>query len=287
MIVQKCGLSGPSTGSPNHPKRLNFDEFVQALADEAADEAFGSRVPTCRQIVQGFAMLNPHAQFILDGETWEPTNPGWEKWKPDNPTSPHWYTSEQLRSLIAAYVSADRSSGKSRTIREFVAEFRGLSRTAIQKDVTHDAALHGASLTALVSKGDISMPRVERLLSAMKEHSKPVNPKLLGTIGREHLTSRMVSDYGVQGELVKYCRTVGDDYVLEVAFGIYREEFEKNGRTLITGLNWSPTMDTPICEINYASTQMSIGRGDPVCAVVHIAKPHFEFTERGKGHANV
>ncbi len=232
-------------------------------------------------------MLNPHAQFILDGETWEPTNPGWEKWKPDNPTSPHWYTSEQLRSLIAAYVSADRSSGKSRTIREFVAEFRGLSRTAIQKDVTHDAALHGASLTALVSKGDISMPRVERLLSAMKEHSKPVNPKLLGTIGREHLTSRMVSDYGVQGESVKYCRTVGDDYVLEVAFGIYREEFEKNGRTLITGLNWSPTMDTPIREINYALTQMSIGRGDPVCAVVHIAKPHFEFTERGKGHANV
>jgi len=248
-------------------------------------------LPTEREIVQAFAMLNPHAEFTLKGEVWKPTLTEWEKWKPNNPTSPHWYTPEQLRNLIAAYLTVERKNGQPRTVRELVTEFRGLSRTATQKKVTEDAGLHGAMLSVLVKDGDIALPPVERLLSVMKEHSKPINPKLLGVIGKEHMATRMVVDHGVEEGSVKYVRKVGvgplEPYILEIAFGLYRKDCEERYRTLITGLNWSPTMRSPVYEITQALQEMRVDSTDPVCVVVHIAKPHFEFTERGKGHANV
>jgi len=248
-------------------------------------------IPTITQIVQWFAMLNPHAEFTLGGKVWEPTLTEWEKWKPNNPTSPHWYKPGQFRNLIAAYLTVECKNGQPRTVRELVAEFRGLSRTAVQKKVTEEAGLHGALLSELVKDADIDLSLVERLLSAMKEHSKPINPKLLGIIGQEHLTTRMVEDHGVEASSIKYIRKVGVDplepYILEVALGIYRKELETRERTLITGLNWSPTMRNPIYAIDEALQEMRIDSYDPMCVVVHIAKPHFEFTERGKGHANV
>jgi DNA topoisomerase VI subunit B len=248
-------------------------------------------VPSELQIVQNFAMLNPHAEFKYEDRTWKPTMTDWQKWKTNNPTSPHWYTAEQLRNLIAAYLNAERESNISRTVREFVSEFRGLSRTATQKTVCENAGLHGKLLADLVGNGDVSMPPVERLLSSMKEACKPVQPKLLGIIGKEHLAARMVADHGVEEQSIRYVRKLGksalEPYVLEVAFGIYRYGEEKEQRTMITGLNWSPTIDNPIYEIREAINEMSIGFSDPVCLVIHIAKPHFEFTERGKGHANV
>ena len=58
------------------------------------------------------------------------TNPHWEKWRPRNPTSPHWYDEARLQRYLAAHVSRDRDLGQRRTVREFIAEFRGLSGTA-------------------------------------------------------------------------------------------------------------------------------------------------------------
>jgi hypothetical protein len=145
-------------------------------------------------------------------------------------------------------------------------------------------------LVELIKDGDIAIPPVDRLLSSMCEHSKPINPKLLGTIGREHITTRMVTDYEVEAESIKYFHKVGENplpYVLEIGFGIYREGFDNRPQTLITGLNWSPTMRSPIYELTQALQEIRADSRDPVCVVVHIAMPHFEYTERGKGHANV
>jgi DNA topoisomerase VI subunit B len=247
--------------------------------------------PSEHEIVQRFALLNPHARFSIGENVYEPTKTDWQKWKPNNPTSPHWYTVEQLRDLIAAYLTADRVNGQPRTVRELVTEFRGLARTATQKKVTEDAGLHGALLSDLIVNGDVSIPKVERLLSAMKENSLPVNPRLLGIIGEEHLKRRMILDHHVEEESIRYKRIMRNDplgpYVLEVAFGIYTEEYEGYERTLITGLNWSPTLKIPIQGIFRAVQESRIDRDDPVCLVIHIAKPHFAFTERGKGHINV
>ncbi len=247
--------------------------------------------PNEREIVTAFAILNPHAEFTFQNEVWNPTLPDWAKWKPKNPTSPHWYTTEQLRNLIAANLTVGRNNGHQRTVREFVSEFLGLARSAAQKRVTEAAGLHDALLSSLVKDGDISISLVKQLHLAMCEQSKPINPKQLGIIGKEHMVTRMVADYGVAAESVRYKRKVGsspsEPYILEMAFGVYRKECAENCRTLITGLNWSPTMSSPIDEINQALQGMHIDYNDPVCIVLHIAKPHFEFTERGKGHANV
>jgi DNA topoisomerase VI subunit B len=277
----KVMIEWPDSASLNTIKK---DPFACVLYNT-------NEIPSDVELVKSFAILNPHAEFTFKDEVWQPTLTEWEKWKPCNPTSPHWYAPEQLRNLMAAYLTAERKNGNPRTVRELVAEFRGLSRTATQKKVTEDAGLHGAMLSDLVKEGDIALPPVERLLSAMKEQSKPVNAKLLGTIGKDHITTRMVADHHVEEKSIKYFRKVGKEpkepYVLEIALGIYSEKYEGCGRTLITGLNWSPTMRTPIHEISQALSEMRIDRADPLCVVIHIAKPHFEFTERGKGHANV
>ena len=58
------------------------------------------------------------------------TNPNWEKWRPRNPTSAHWYDEARLQRYLGAHVARDRDLGQSRTVREFIGEFRGLSGTA-------------------------------------------------------------------------------------------------------------------------------------------------------------
>jgi hypothetical protein len=54
------------------------------------------------------------------------TDLAWSKWKPSEPTSPHWYTTAHLERLIGAYIKHDVDNGRERTVRELVAEFRGL-----------------------------------------------------------------------------------------------------------------------------------------------------------------
>lgn len=258
---------------------------------DSASSIYSWGMPSAAEIVQNFAMLNPHAKFTIGEKVYEPTITDWKKWIPSNPTSPHWYTSEQLRDLIAAYLNADRQNGNPRTVREFVCEFRGLARTAKQKKATEDAGLHGALLTDLITNGDVDLEPVESLLVAMKENSRPVSPQLLGTIGEEHIAKRMVLDYHVEPESIKYKKIARNDaaepYVLEIGFGIYADGHEDQRRKLITGLNWSPTFQTPIQEISTALQEMRFDGSDPICLVVHIAKPYFAFTERGKGRVNV
>ena len=64
----------------------------------------------------------------------------------DSP-SPHWYTPDQLLNLITAYLAGERAGrSPAKTVREFIAEFRGLAGTAKQKAVAADAGLTGAWL---------------------------------------------------------------------------------------------------------------------------------------------
>jgi len=70
----------------------------------------------------------------------------WEKWRPRNPTSPHWYDETRLQRYLAAHVARDRDLGRHRTVREFIAEFRGLSGTAVQRKVLEDVGCSHQSL---------------------------------------------------------------------------------------------------------------------------------------------
>src|SRR5512132_1639998 len=105
------------------------------------------------QIADDYTWLNPHLTLAVDwfgkARRVEATDPSWPKWRPSDPTSAHWYQPKHLERLIAGYVADDEDSGRDRrsrrcatprawtpgwsrgssvrTVREFVAEFRGLS----------------------------------------------------------------------------------------------------------------------------------------------------------------
>jgi hypothetical protein len=52
---------------------------------------------------------------------------GWAKWKPSDPTSAHWYDVPRFVRLIAANIAhAQDRKQPCKTVRNFVAEFRGL-----------------------------------------------------------------------------------------------------------------------------------------------------------------
>jgi hypothetical protein len=47
-------------------------------------------------------------------------------------------------------------------------------------------------------------------------------------------------------------------------------------------LNWTPTLGIPLDELEELTREMRIDEFDPVVLVVHIARPRFDFIDRGK-----
>ena len=95
------------------------------------------------RLAEGYVWFNPH--LTLRGSWYgkefinvAATNPDWKKWGPRNPTSPHWYDETRLQRYLAAHVARDRDLRRNRTVREFIAEFRGLSGTAVQRKVLEE-----------------------------------------------------------------------------------------------------------------------------------------------------
>ncbi len=97
--------------------------------------------------------------------------------------------------------------------------------------------------------------------------------------------------YGVQPETIKYKKIVGLDknlpYVFEMAFGIKTEEHTNEGNNTICGLNWTPALRIPIDELQMILGEMRIDIDDPVCVVLHLVQPKFDFVDRGKGAVNI
>src|SRR5262249_40027046 len=75
---------------------------------------------TVGQLLLAFAAFNPHATFHGEGNgtrrTFARTATEWQKWRPSTPPSPHWYTAEKLKALIAAYLTVERETGKARKV---------------------------------------------------------------------------------------------------------------------------------------------------------------------------
>jgi DNA topoisomerase VI subunit B len=244
---------------------------------------FTSPQPTPGELISGYSAFNPHATFILNGESFQCTTPVWEKWRPNMPTSAHWYTTETLRDLIAGYLTQERSNGNHiKTVREFVSEFRGLAGTAKQKAVTGD--FQRAYLNNFEKDGDIDKEKLNVLLSAMKAESAAPRPKALGIIGKNHFQKWMVAQ-DASADSIQYCKKEGIDgglpYVLEVGFAVSNND--NATRQLIIGLNWSPTIGcSPDDALSNAIQQARIDRNDPAIFLIHISRPRFEFMDRGK-----
>jgi DNA topoisomerase VI subunit B len=241
-----------------------------------------------RRLLRAYAAFNPHAAFILrdvEGKLdLAGTDPSWTKWLPNNPTSPHWYTAEHLRGLIAAYLAEERQGSRPKTVREFVAEFAGLSGSRKPKAVLAAAGLSGTWLRDLVRDGKVDAEAVKRLLTVMRDASRPVRPKALGVLGEEHLTRCLVRDHGAAPDSIRYRRVLdeadGLPFVAEVAFAVKRAR--EGTRVMVPGLNWSPALIWPSQELLPVLAEMRLDSMDPVVLLVHLACPRVGAEDRGK-----
>jgi DNA topoisomerase VI subunit B len=219
------------------------------------------------------------------------TAPAWSKWRPSNPTSAHWYRVDHLERLIAAYIAHDADNGRERTVRELVAEFRGLSSTAKQKSIAAATGMPRARLSDLWNGEQLDELAIGTLLAAMKAESRPVKPADLGVIGREHLARRL-AEMGCDPESFGYRKKegvqAGVPWAIEAAFG-WLGDGSTAGRRLVTGVNWSPGIVNPFRELGRFGQsldsileQQRAGRDEPVVLLLHMACPRVEYTDRGK-----
>ena len=249
--------------------------------------------PQFLQIARQYAWLNPHLSITVDwfGErsTETASDPAWSKWKPSDPTSPHWYTAAHFERLVAGYIAHDTDRGRMRTVRELVAEFRGLHGTAKQKAILGSTGLARAPLTALANGKDLDHAALASLLRLMKVNSRPVKPRLLGSIGRAHFAARFAAA-GCEMESFDYRRamdtTDGVPWIVETAFGWCPSA---DTRRLVCGVNWSPGIINPFRELGRFGqsldtilSQQRADRDEPVILVLHMACPRVEYTDRGK-----
>jgi Histidine kinase-, DNA gyrase B-, and HSP90-like ATPase len=123
------------------------------------------------QLAETFTWLNPHLSLTLtwNGErvlTAESTSPRWTRWGPRAPTSAHWYNAETLQRLIGAEVAFAEDHGlPQRPVRDFIADFRGLSATAKTKAICDSLSLSRRSLADVA----LDPALVASLLRGMKE----------------------------------------------------------------------------------------------------------------------
>jgi DNA topoisomerase VI subunit B len=230
-------------------------------------------------LIEDYAALNPHVAFTFNKVRRAASDPAWSKWRTDAPTSAHWYSADDLRTLIAAHICE-----RDLPLRDFVGGFEGLARSRVRADVLEAAKLKKSHLSDLVSGKDVNMPSVTRLLEAMQNHSRPVQPKRLGLIGKDHLCQHFKSLGATAG--FKYDRKAfyddgGLPVVVETAFAIRPDAAALSRR--IIGLNWSPIFKIPSGAIGEAITSCQVNSSDPVVLLVHMARPRFEFTDHGKG----
>jgi len=248
------------------------------------------------QIADDFGWINPHLQIRVEwngteGVNREPLNFAWKKWRACDPTSAHWYDLARIERYIAAHVSRDQDHGRDRTVREFINELDGFRGSAKQKLVLDETGLARASLSSLFGPGgEPKNAEIEALLRALQEHSKPVKPKRLGLIGKDHLFARF-KEIGVEAETFRYQRALGEadglPWVVETAFGWCPNLVS---RRIIVGVNWSVGLGNPFRSFgrhggegleSFLADQRA-GRNEPIIFVLHYACPRTAYTDRGK-----
>jgi hypothetical protein len=182
-------------------------------------------------------------------------------------------------------------------VREFIAEFRGLAGTAVQRKILTEVGCSLQSLAQFFGIEQVNRPGIAKLLAAMKRHSKPVNPKLLGIIGAEHLKARFLAAGG-NAETFKYQLRKGQTadnipYVIEFAFGLHQSALTQGpapvSRIAVTGANWSVGINNPFrafgstgqgLENMLAAQRISVNQ--PVIYALHLASAYIQYADRGK-----
>jgi Histidine kinase-, DNA gyrase B-, and HSP90-like ATPase len=263
------------------------------------------------ELLRQFIFVNPHLtlKFTVDGKTivrCNATNPDWTKYRACDATSAHWYSLEQFERYASALIGRDqefrekhpRTTREKITVRDFIAQFRGMSATDKQKQILHELGASHASLHRFFgSETCVNHESMQKLLRRVQKQTRPVRPELLGVIGDEHLR-RLTLDLGGEEKSFKHFLSPGHDskglpYVVEIATCAFKEWVTGNGddgprRQLITGVNFSATLENPFSTFRGMEgmeeilTDLRAGSHAPVIVCVHYASPHIEYLDRGK-----
>jgi DNA topoisomerase VI subunit B len=254
-----------------------------------------------KSLVQAYAWFNPHLTLrgVWFGHEFinvQATNPTWEKWRPRDPTSPHWYDESRLQRYLAAHVARDRDLGQHHTVRAFIAEFRGLSGTAVQRKILAEVGCSHQSLAQFFGVEHVNRKGIAKLLAAMRRYSKPVAPKHLGVIGEEHLKQRFLAAGGNIDTFKYQCRKsmTGDciPYIVEFAFGLHQSGLSQNvavSHKFVTGANWSAGINNPFRRFGSTGeglentlAEVRANAGQPVICALHLASAYIQYADRGK-----
>ena len=187
-----------------------------------------------KDLLSEYIWVNPHLTLLFraDGKTvleHTATNPSWSKYRACDATSAHWYSLAQIERYAGALIARDqehqarhrRASREKTTVRDFVAQFRGMKPTDKQKLVLRELkAAHMSLYRFFGNEKMVNHQRMEKLLGLLQEHTRPVRPELLGVIGEEHLR-QMIVKAGGEPASFKYRELPGFadgvPYVIEIA----------------------------------------------------------------------
>ena len=241
-----------------------------------------------------FATFNPHLHLTVrlgaEREVHEPTNTAWKRWRPSDPPPAQWYDLDRFERLVAAKIQHDRQLGRVRTVRELIAEFRGLTAMAKQKKLLAELGMARTSLEALVVDGRLDRDQLDRLLKAMQAESRPVQATALGVIGKDHLLARLpLTDLG--RESFTYRKRVddapGNPRIAETAFAF--DEDALDSRLLLIGLNNSTALseagafrELGVEGLGGLLGKQYAGSDAPIAFVLHLTGARLSFTDRGK-----
>lgn len=238
----------------------------------------------CRHAV----VLNPHLSLSLrlpcDAKhEWTRTVEFCPKWTAAEPDPPGWHDIESFERLVGAAIQKDRSEGSDRRLRDFLRQFAGLKRSQTLADVLGDTKLPRANLSALLNCDGLDRTKIASLLAAMQLRGKTPKPEKLGAVGKRHIEASFAAR-GVVESTFKYKKIVGQTaaglpLVVEAAFA----DLTSGDRTIITGINFSPSIDEPV--VRMLDGLLEHQRVDDEAAVVfmlHIAQVEPTFLNRGK-----
>lgn len=303
------------TGDQRHTIRVRIDELRQEPRVDhvvtSAPEIEGTAVyvewaesikleeTLCRsfeRLAWSFACLNPHLTLGLDIDgyaTWEhsATDPDWKKWRSSDASFAHWYTPDRLRTLIGSTLAHDE--GETRSMRDFISQFQGLNNRAKQKKVLDPLGLNDATLEALVEGTTVKGELTGSLLTAMQEGTRPIStaPKALstrlGAVGEDHFGA-LIRDGNrdcFRHERKTGITKDGLPWLIEAAF--FYSSNESEGRTLVTGINWSAAISNPFemvgtQKLDALLSDLRVRNKSPVTLVVHLIMPGVHFTDTGK-----
>ena len=229
------------------------------------------------------------------------TNPDWEKWRPRNPTCAHWYDEARLQRYLAAHVARDRDLGQRRTVREFIAEFRGLSGTAVQRKILTEVGCSHQSLASFFGVDRVNRDGVAKLLGGDEaDYSKPVAPNISASSAPSISKQRFLAAGGTVDTFKYQCRkgvTDGIPYVVEFAFGLHQAGLDAASAwradvscaRFVTGANWSAAIANPFRRFGSTGeglestlAKVRANATQPVICALHLASARLQFADRGK-----